>query len=121
VVGTAGCQLGRLAAAASAAGAARAITLWVGLAALLVVLVLVPKFRTGSRIWLWLYALLVAWFVVARTKTVSWRLVAGLFATLLWWSLVGDTGWAGDLDAVVAAASGSSLTTSGPWVPVAFA
>jgi hypothetical protein len=44
------------------------------------------------RICLWLYALLVAWFVVARTKTVSWRLVAGLFATLLWWSGVGDTG-----------------------------
>jgi hypothetical protein len=55
-----------------------AITLWVGLAALLVVLVLVPEFRIWLRIWLWLYALLVAWFVVARTRTVSWRLVAPL-------------------------------------------
>src|SRR6266545_542243 len=64
-----------------------AITLWVGLAALLVVLVLVPEFRFWMRIWLWLYALLVAWFVVARTRTVSWRLVAGLFATSLWWSM----------------------------------
>ncbi len=64
-----------------------AITLWVGLAALLVVLVLVPEFRFWLRIWLWLYALLVAWFVVARTRTVSWRLVAGLFATSLWWSM----------------------------------
>jgi hypothetical protein len=64
-----------------------AITLWVGLAVLLAVLVLVPEFRIGLRIWLWLYALLVAWFVVARTRTVSWRLVAGLFATSLWWSM----------------------------------
>lgn len=66
----------------------RAMALWVALVGLLVVLVLYPEFRTGLRIWLWLYGLLVAWFVVARTKTVSWRLVAGLFATSVWWSVV---------------------------------
>jgi RsiW-degrading membrane proteinase PrsW (M82 family) len=66
----------------------RTITLWVALPALLLVFVLYPEFRTGLRIWLCLYALLVAWFVVARTKTVSWRLVAGLFATSVWWSVV---------------------------------
>ena len=52
------------------------MALWVALVGLPVVLVLYPEFRAGMRIWLWLYGLLVAWFFVARTKTVSWRLAA---------------------------------------------
>jgi hypothetical protein len=66
----------------------RAVALWLMLLALLVVFVLYPEFRAGLRIWLWLYGLLVAWFVVARTKTVSWRLPAGLFAVAVWWSVI---------------------------------
>src|SRR6266540_1438924 len=42
----------------------RAVALWVALAALLLVFVLFPEFRAGLRVWLWLYGLLVAWFVV---------------------------------------------------------
>ena len=49
----------------------RTVALWVALPALLVVFVVFPEFRSGLRIWLWLYLLLVAWFVVARTKTAS--------------------------------------------------
>ncbi len=66
----------------------RTIALWVALAGLLVVFVLYPEFRTGLRVWLWLYVLLVAWFVVARTKTVSWRLLAGMFGVAVWWSVI---------------------------------
>ncbi len=66
----------------------RAVALWVALAALLLVFVLFPEFRAGLRVWLWLYGLLVAWFVVARTRTVSWRLLAGLFAASVWWSVI---------------------------------
>ncbi len=61
---------------------------WVILLALLVAWVVVPEFRSGLRIWLWLYLLLVAWFVLARTKTVSWQLVAGVFSVSVPWSFV---------------------------------
>jgi RsiW-degrading membrane proteinase PrsW (M82 family) len=64
------------------------VALWVALAGLLVVFVLYPEFRAGLRIWVWLYGLLVAWFAVARTKTVSWRLLAGLFGMAVWWSVI---------------------------------
>jgi PrsW family intramembrane metalloprotease len=64
------------------------VALWVALAGLLVVFVLYPELRAGLRVWLWLYGLLVAWFAVARTRTVSWRLLAGVFATSVWWSVV---------------------------------
>jgi RsiW-degrading membrane proteinase PrsW (M82 family) len=64
------------------------IALWAALAVLLVVFVLFPEFRAGLRVWVWLYGLLVAWFAVARTKTVSWRLIAGLFGIAVWWSLI---------------------------------
>ncbi len=66
----------------------RTVGLWLVLAGLLVMFALYPEFRAGLRIWLWLYGLLIAWFVVARTKTVSWRLVAGLFSVSVWWSPV---------------------------------
>src|SRR5690606_6641025 len=66
----------------------RTVAAWIALAALIAVFVIFPQFRTGMRIWLWLYLLLVAWFVIARTKTVSWRLVAGVFAVGVPWSVV---------------------------------
>lgn len=63
------------------------VGLWLMLAGLLVTFALYPEFRAGLRSWLWLYGLLVAWFLVARAKTISWRLVAGLFSVAVWWSL----------------------------------
>jgi hypothetical protein len=73
---------------AQRAAVTRTIALWVALAGLLVVFVLYPELRAGLRVWLWLYGLLVAWFAVARTRTVSWRLLVGMFATSVWWSVV---------------------------------
>jgi RsiW-degrading membrane proteinase PrsW (M82 family) len=66
----------------------RAVALWLALAGLLVVFVLFPEFRAGLRVWVWLYGLLVAWFFVARTKTVAWRLLARVFGTAVWWSVI---------------------------------
>ena len=86
---------------------ARTVALWVALAGLLVVFVLYPEFRAGLRVWLWLYGLLVAWFMVSRTKTVSWRLLTGMFGVAVWWSVIiavistwlshGAGGWATSL------------------------
>lgn len=65
----------------------RTIALWLVLAGLLVTFAVYPEFRAGLRTWLWLYLLLIGWFLVARTKTVSWRLLAGVFSVAVWWSL----------------------------------
>jgi hypothetical protein len=65
----------------------RTVGLWLALAGLLGAFALYPEFRAGLRTWLWLYLLLIAWFVVARTKTISWRLLTGLFSFSVWWSL----------------------------------
>jgi hypothetical protein len=36
----------------------------------------VPALRPGARVWLWCWGILALWFVLARTKTVTWRFVS---------------------------------------------
>lgn len=65
----------------------RTIAIWAALAGLAVAFVVFSQFRAGLKIWFWLYLLLIGWFLVARTKTVSWRLLAGVFAVSVPWSM----------------------------------
>src|SRR6266545_467666 len=53
---------------------------WLSLALYLVSLVLVPSLREGARPWLWCYWILIVWFLLARTKTLRWRLLALTFS-----------------------------------------
>ena len=46
----------------------------------LLALSFVPAWRTASAPWLWGYYALLLVFLAARTKTVSWRFVAGAFS-----------------------------------------
>jgi hypothetical protein len=66
----------------------RAVWLWACLAWLLVLV----AWRSELRESLWVavqgYWLLIAWFWLARTKSVSWRLVAGLYSVCMPWSMV---------------------------------
>jgi RsiW-degrading membrane proteinase PrsW (M82 family) len=48
---------------------------WLSLLALVVALVAVPSLRPGARVWLWCWSILVLWFALARTKTLTWRFV----------------------------------------------
>jgi A nuclease of the HNH/ENDO VII superfamily with conserved WHH len=48
---------------------------WLSPVALLVAVVAVPSLRPGARVWLWCWGILALWFVLARTKTVTWRFV----------------------------------------------
>jgi hypothetical protein len=61
---------------------------WVALGCLCLVYLAVPELRPGLRSVLGLGYLLVLWFFLARTKTLSWQSVAGLFALGLPWSLL---------------------------------
>jgi len=59
---------------------------WLCVPLLLVMYVAVPTVQQGVRVWLPIYWLLILWFLLARTKTVSWRLVATVFALSVPWS-----------------------------------
>src|SRR5690242_10588127 len=66
----------------------RAVWLWASLLWLLILAVVRPETRQALGVFLRIYWLLVLWFLLARTRTVPWRLVAGLFSIGLLWSLV---------------------------------
>lgn len=69
---------------------ARAVWLWGSLAWLLVLLVVRPEVRESLRVFVAVYWLLLVWFFLARTRTVSWRAVAGMFAVgVVWAGVVG--------------------------------
>lgn len=53
---------------------------WLSVALFLLALLLVPSLRTGIKPALWCYVILLQLFLLARTKTLSWRLAAGFFA-----------------------------------------
>ena len=53
---------------------------WLSLACYLLGLVLVPSLRQGLRPWLWCWWILVVWFLLARTKTLTWRSLALTFS-----------------------------------------
>jgi hypothetical protein len=67
---------------------ARSVWLWASLTGLFVLAVVRPETREALGVFIQIYWLLVLWFLLARTRTVSWRLVAGLFSAGLVWSLV---------------------------------
>jgi hypothetical protein len=77
----------------SAVGAARLLSLaqWAAVALAVVVLATHAPYRRSAFVFVACYLLLLAWFLVARTKTVSWGLVAGLFALSVPWSAA--IGW----------------------------
>lgn len=68
-----------------------AVRLWLALAWILGLLVLVPDVRESVRAYAGSFLLLLVWFTVARTKTISWRAVAGVFAASVTWA--GVIGW----------------------------
>jgi len=60
--------------------------LWLGLAHLTVLLVLRPELQESVQVYARLSWLLVCWFFLTRTRTVPWRLVAGLFSVAVVWA-----------------------------------
>jgi hypothetical protein len=65
---------------------ARTAALWLGLLYVTAIYVAVPEVRPGLRAWLGCYWLLILWFLLARTKTLSWRTYALLFAAAVPWA-----------------------------------
>lgn len=62
------------------------VSMWVCLPLVVVMYVAVPAVRQGVEVWLPIYWLLILWFLLARTKTVSWRLVTTVFALGTAWA-----------------------------------
>ena len=73
----------------------------------LIALVVSEALRVSLAAWLGTVWVVFAWFWMARTKTVSWRLVSGVFAVAMPWA--GVVGW---LSLRVVAAA--SVTTTAP-------
>ncbi|MGY4645722.1 toxin glutamine deamidase domain-containing protein [Cellulomonas sp. URHB0016] len=69
----------------------RAVGTWVALPVLAAMLVLVPSTRESARAYAWSFAMLVVWFLLVRTKTVSWAGTARWFSLCVAWSAV--IGW----------------------------
>ena len=65
----------------------RAIGLWVGLAWVLLTLVLVPDVRLSVRAWLGCAWVVVAWFFLARTRTLTWSAYLRFFTACVPWSI----------------------------------
>ena len=59
----------------------RAVASWFALLVVLVAVVVSPTVRTALGAWVGCLWLVVCWFALARTKTVSWALTSGVFAT----------------------------------------
>jgi len=58
---------------------------WLSLVALVIAAGVVPSLRPGARVWLWCWFVLALWFILARTKTLTWRFVTltGLAGAML--------------------------------------
>lgn len=101
----------------------RAIGLWAALAWLLVLVVFVPDLTLGLRAYLGCVWTVVAWFALARTKTLTWSGLMGFFAVCVPWSvLIGvvctvlaDASMAGE----PAAAAIAGVDAAGPKVAIA--
>lgn len=66
----------------------RVVLSWLGLLVIVAVLITQPEIREGAGVYLHVYYLLIAWFVLARSKTLSWRFVSLWFTGGLLWSLI---------------------------------
>ena len=95
--------------------AARTALLWLSLAYVTAIYVAFPETRPGLRAWLGCYWLLVLWYLLARTKVLSWRAYALLFAVAV--------PWAGVIAAVTtgltAAAGDYGVAADGPRTAIA--
>lgn len=85
----------------------QAIAVWVALPVVLIAPVVSETLRVSLAAWLATVWAVFAWFWMARTKTVSWRPVSGVFAVAMPWA--GVVGW---LSLRVVAAAGVSTTTT---------
>ena len=65
----------------------RVVLSWLGLLVIVAVLITQPEIREGAGVYLDVYYLLIAWFFLARSKTLSWRFVSLWFTGGLLWSL----------------------------------
>ncbi|MGH9151098.1 MAG: hypothetical protein ACRD03_01555 [Acidimicrobiales bacterium] len=65
----------------------RTILMWVAVAVVAAVAVWRPELRSSVSAYLGVAVLVVVWFALARTKTLSWRFVGALFSACLPWSL----------------------------------
>jgi hypothetical protein len=69
-------------------GRARRVVLWGAPALVLAMVVLFPRYRAALEAYVACFWILLLWFVVARTKTVTWGSVARMFAFGVVWSWV---------------------------------
>lgn len=71
---------------------ARTVLAWLAPVYLLVMVAVMPDVRAGARVWLGTLWVVVAWFFLARTKTVTWSGFVRFFsACLVWSTAVGAT------------------------------
>jgi hypothetical protein len=66
----------------------RAVTLWVGLVWLAGLLIFMPDLRPSVRAYLGCVWIAVAWFLLARTKTLTWSGYMRFFAVCVPWSVL---------------------------------
>lgn len=66
----------------------RAVGLWAALAWLLVLVVVVPDLTLGMRAYLGCLWTVIAWFALARTKTLTWSGLLRFFAACVPWSVL---------------------------------
>ncbi|UZN01640.1 restriction endonuclease fold toxin-2 domain-containing protein [Cellulomonas sp. S1-8] len=66
----------------------RAVGLWVALVWVLGLFVFVPEVRFGLRAWLGCVWVVVAWYVLARTKSLTWTGYLRFFTACVVWSFV---------------------------------
>lgn len=93
----------------------RAISVWVALPVAGVMVVLVPSTLESVRAYAWSFALLVVWFLLVRTTTVTWAGTARMVTACLAWSAV--IGWftlhVDDVLGLSASSEGSATALAG--------
>lgn len=92
----------------------QALVVWASLPVILVALMINETLRISLEAWLGTMWVVFAWFWMARTKSVSWRLISGVFAASMPWA-----GAVGLLSLRLVAAAGVSAKTPAATIVVA--
>ncbi|MGL5927611.1 MAG: hypothetical protein ACRCY8_01620, partial [Dermatophilaceae bacterium] len=66
----------------------KVVAVWLAAGYLLAMVVVSPTYRDSLKVAGSCLVLLLWWFVMARTRTLSWTLLSGLFAASVWWAPV---------------------------------